>query len=80
MDPGLQTSEAKILPDTAFSRAGLGAAPFFFVGSFSKQWAALANAVACGVMLAASFDLIHEGEPYGASLVILGLALGVSPL
>lgn len=57
--------------------SGLGAVPFFFVGALSKEWAALANAVACGVMLAASFDLLHEGQPYGAGLVILGLLSGV---
>eukprot|EP00884_Botryococcus_braunii_P007296 jgi/Botrbrau1/16568/Bobra.0262s0005.1 len=55
---------------------GLGAIPFFFTGSLSKEWAGLANAVACGVMLAASFDLIHEGEPHGPGLTILGLILG----
>ena len=27
-------------------------------------------------MLAASFDLIHEGEPHGPSLVVLGLLCG----
>jgi hypothetical protein len=33
----------------------------------------LATAVACGVMFAASFDLIHEGQPYGAMMVIVGI-------
>lgn len=56
--------------------SGLGAVPFFFVGKLSPRWSALANAVACGVMLAASFDLVHEGEPYGPGLVILGVMLG----
>lgn len=56
--------------------SGLGAVPFFFVGALSKEWAALANAVACGVMLAASFDLLHEGQPYGAGFVITGLIIG----
>ena len=27
-------------------------------------------------MLAASFDLVHEGQPYGANLVILGVLSG----
>lgn len=58
------------------SASGLGAVPFFFVGSLSAEWAALANALACGVMLAASFDLVHEGQPYGAGLTILGVILG----
>ncbi len=56
--------------------AGLGALPFFFVKNLSKHWSAIATAVACGVMFAASFDLIHEGQPYGPQLVILGIFLG----
>lgn len=58
------------------SAAGLGALPFFFVKKLSTHWSAVATAVACGVMFAASFDLIHEGQPYGAHLVILGVFLG----
>lgn len=58
--------------------SGLGAVPYFFVRSFSKEYSALATAVACGVMLAASFDLVHEGQPYGANLVILGVLFGKS--
>ena len=54
----------------------LGAVPFFFVGKLSTRWSALANAIACGVMLAASFDLVHEGEPSGAGLVIAGVVIG----
>jgi len=50
--------------------------PFFFVGMLSKEWSAMANAIACGVMLAASFDLVHEAQPYGAGLAILGVVLG----
>ena len=70
-----------LLMTTAMSSAsGIGALPFFFVGALSKEWAALANAVACGVMLAASFDLLHEGQPYGAGMVIFGLILGAPSL
>ncbi len=58
------------------SMSCLGAVPFFFVGTLSTRWSALANAIACGVMLAASFDLVHEGEPYGAGLVIIGITVG----
>lgn len=56
--------------------AGLGTVPFFFTGKLSKEVAALASAVACGVMIACSFDLIHEGQPYGGNLVIAGVILG----
>ena len=71
-------SAATVLGLTALMAAasGLGAVPFFFVGTLSARWSALANAVACGVMLAASFDLVHEGEPYGPGLVILGVLFG----
>ena len=56
--------------------SGLGAVPFFFVRRLSPRLAALANALACGVMLAASFDLVHEGEPHGAILVVVGVCFG----
>ena len=55
---------------------GLGAVPFFFIEKLSKGWAAMANAVACGVMIAASFDLLHEAEGYGPAPLILGLVVG----
>ena len=41
--------------------AGLGALPFFFVRSMSPRATGVATAIACGVMLAASFDLVHDG-------------------
>jgi zinc transporter ZupT len=56
--------------------SALGAAPFFFVGRLSPRWSGIANAVACGVMLAASFDLVHDGEPYGGVIVVLGVCFG----
>lgn len=69
-------SQVAVMTTLMGSASGLGAVPFFFVGSLSAEWAALANALACGVMLAASFDLVHEGQPYGAGLTILGVILG----
>ena len=56
--------------------AGFGAVPFFFVRNLSPTMNGLATAVACGVMFAASFDLIHEGQPYGATMVVMGIGLG----
>ncbi|KAL0045347.1 hypothetical protein WJX82_004386 [Trebouxia sp. C0006] len=83
LSPDPSTAQAEITPGivmvlTIFMAAasGLGAVPYFFVRSFSKEYSALASAVACGVMLAASFDLVHEGQPYGANLVILGVLSG----
>lgn len=56
--------------------AGFGALPFFFVSKLSPLHNGLATAIACGVMFAASFDLIHEGQPYGPSMVVLGIGIG----
>lgn len=56
--------------------SGLGALPFLFTQRLSDSWAGIANAVGSGVMLAASFDLLHEGAPYSAVLTITGMILG----
>jgi len=55
----------------------LGVVPYFFFSKLSKPWAGLANAVASGVMLAASFGLLAEGAPYGGTYLISGMLLGV---
>ncbi|KAF2288000.1 hypothetical protein GH714_003830 [Hevea brasiliensis] len=55
---------------------GLGAVPFFFV-ELDPQWAGLCNGMAAGVMLAASFDLIQEGQSHGAgNWVVIGILSG----
>ncbi|OAY44646.1 putative zinc transporter At3g08650 [Manihot esculenta] len=55
---------------------GLGAVPFFFV-ELDPQWAGLCNGMAAGVMLAASFDLIQEGQNHGAgNWVMTGILSG----
>ena len=56
--------------------AGFGAVPFFFVRNLSPVMNGLATATACGVMFAASFDLVHEGQPHGALMVFAGILLG----
>jgi hypothetical protein len=58
------------------SSCRLGAVPFFFIDGKDNRLAGPANALACGVMLAASFDLIHEGQAHGCIEVIVGMALG----
>ena len=55
----------------------LGVLPFLFVKQLSKNLIGISNAIACGVMLACSFDLIHEGEPYGPVLVAIGVLMGM---
>lgn len=55
---------------------GLGALPFFFV-ELDPQWAGLCNGMAAGVMLAASFDLIQEGQDHGSGTwVVIGILSG----
>lgn len=55
---------------------GLGAVPFFFV-ELDPQWAGLCNGMAAGVMLAASFDLVQEGQEHGAgNWVVIGILSG----
>nr|CAD1829744.1 unnamed protein product [Ananas comosus var. bracteatus] len=55
---------------------GLGAIPFFFV-ELEAQWAGVCNGLAAGVMLAASFDLVQEGQDYGGgNWVVVGLLSG----
>ncbi|KAI4374251.1 hypothetical protein MLD38_012264 [Melastoma candidum] len=55
---------------------GLGAVPFFFV-ELDPQWAGLCNGMAAGVMLAASFDLVQEGQEHGAGTwVVIGILCG----
>lgn len=75
-DSNVSAGAVFVLTILMASASCLGAVPFFFVGTLSTRWSALANAIACGVMLAASFDLIHEGEPYGGGLVIIGITVG----
>eukprot|EP01018_Ginkgo_biloba_P016003 Gb_07026 [translate_table: standard] len=55
---------------------GLGAVPFFFV-ELEAQWAGICNGMAAGVMLAASFDLVQEGQKYGGgSWAVMGILAG----
>ncbi|KAJ7519355.1 hypothetical protein O6H91_20G035400 [Diphasiastrum complanatum] len=55
---------------------GLGAVPFFFM-NLQSQWAGICNGIASGVMLAASFDLIQEGQRFGSGTwVVFGILMG----
>eukprot|EP00198_Chlamydomonas_reinhardtii_P005990 XP_001695326.1 ZIP family transporter [Chlamydomonas reinhardtii] len=57
--------------------SGVGALPYLFTGKLDPYWSGIANAVGCGVMLAASFDLLEESKAYSAPLVLCGIVLGV---
>ena len=56
---------------------GIGALPFLFIRTISGGTAALANAVAAGLMLGASFGLISEGGTYNGWATFVGAILGV---
>ncbi|MEM7351713.1 MAG: ZIP family metal transporter [Acidobacteriota bacterium] len=56
---------------------GLGALPFAFVREVSQRTVAVAHAIACGLMLGASFGLILEGSAYGTPQTITGGVVGV---
>lgn len=57
--------------------SGFGALPFLVFGKLSAYWSGLANAAACGVMLAASFGLLEESKNYSTVLVMGGMLGGV---
>jgi len=56
---------------------GLGALPFLFVHHMSRRWEALGNAVAAGLMIAASLGLINEGVHVGPWRTLLGIGAGI---
>ncbi len=57
---------------------GLGAIPFAFLREVSPRTLALANAVASGLMLGASFGLMSEGAHYGTLETLVGGAIGAA--
>ena len=56
---------------------GLGAVPFFFVKKLTRKWLGISNAVASGLMLAASFGLIYEGLDHDLWMTIWGVLIGL---
>ena len=57
---------------------GLGAIPFLFLRDMSRRWLGLSNALAAGLMGAASSTLIYEGIADSAARVLLGVVLGLA--
>jgi ZIP family zinc transporter len=56
---------------------GLGALPFFFVKDMSRRWLGISNAVAAGLMIAASFSLINKGFEMSPLRVCMGALVGL---
>src|SRR5918994_2360446 len=76
MDSGGATSVFLFALRTAVA-TGLGALPFVFVKDLTRRWLGASNAIAAGLMLAASFGLIYEGVAYGLWRALLGVVLGL---
>jgi zinc transporter ZupT len=55
---------------------GLGAIPFLFAPSFSRRSLGLANALAAGLMIAASLLLVYEGARQNLALTLVGGLVG----
>ena len=56
---------------------GLGAIPFLFFRDMSRRWLGLSNALAAGLMGAASSTLIYEGIADSVPRVLLGVVVGL---
>lgn len=56
---------------------GVGAIPFFFFKNLSHKWLGISNAVASGLMLAASFGLIFQGLSYNLWFTVIGILIGL---
>jgi zinc transporter ZupT len=62
---------------TAFA-TGLGALPFLFLRSLSLFWVSMANAVAGGLMFAATHGLVAEGIALSPERLVLGMLIGLA--
>lgn len=57
---------------------GLGALPFYLIRQNRERWLGIGNAIAAGLMLAASFNLIFEGNAVGIWRTFGGIVLGLA--
>jgi len=57
---------------------GLGVIPLYFTKNISVSKMSLASALASGLLLAATFDLINEGTNSNAMLTLLGVIAGAT--
>lgn len=79
-DAKVPLADVALMTVVMAAAAGLGALPFFFVRSLSRRMAGLTTAVACGVMFACSFDLVHTGVGGRVGWVNRGEECGTIPV
>lgn len=73
----IDTLDIFLLATLTAVATGLGALPFLFTGTLSRRNLGLANALAAGLMVAASLGLLYEGVLESPSLTALGALVGV---
>jgi len=56
---------------------GIGALPFVFVKNLTRRWLGASNALAAGLMLAASFGLVYEGVDHSLLRTLAGALTGL---
>lgn len=66
-----------LLASLKAAATGRGALPFIFVKDMTRRWLGISNAVAAGLMLAASFGLIYEGVNYSLPRVMAGALIAL---
>jgi zinc transporter ZupT len=71
------TTEVFIFALLTAIATGLGALPFAFFKDLPRRWLGASNALAAGLMLAASFGLLYEGIGYGLLPTLAGALTGL---
>jgi len=74
---GTGVVQVLLLASATAVATGFGALPFAFARTLSRRWLGASNAIAAGLMLAASFGLIYEGLDHGLAGVVVGILVGL---
>ena len=74
----MATAEVFLFAVLTAIATGLGALPFVFIKELPRRWLGASNAVAAGLMLAASFGLLYEGVRHGLLRTLAGALTGLA--